>query len=136
MNSINGSVMPTDGQIGTPSGSILIVARPGRRREILQAVLKSMNRSNTINVADYPPSVLKLIAQHQPDLIVLDAKLFNDEIWPLLGQIKANWPQPSCLVMVDNNQQQGMAEAAQADKVLLNGLSVTELFTAIDEILL
>jgi hypothetical protein len=65
----------------------------------------------------------------------MEVDIFNNGAWLLIKQIKTNWPQVQCLVTVDSSLQQRQALAASADRVLINGFTISELFNCIDELL-
>jgi DNA-binding NarL/FixJ family response regulator len=114
---------------------VLIIARPSRRRDSLRTLLKATPRLRIVDQVDDASSALKMVAEHRPGLLVLDAGLPDDGVWMVLRQVKAEWHQTRCLVLVDTIQQRQMAETANADGILVNGFSIDEFFTAIDRLL-
>lgn len=114
----------------------LIVARPGRMRDGLQALLAAMPQVERINLADDSTAALEMISGQQPTLVLLDSNPLNDgQVWTALEQIKALHPQTRCLVLVDNGRQEQRAQATGADGVLVKGFSTAELFAAIEKLL-
>jgi DNA-binding NarL/FixJ family response regulator len=117
------------------NASAVIAAAPDRRRNSLLTLLRAVPQIRIIGQADDAPSALGLVADHYPDLLVLDAGLPDDGVWMVLGQVKAEWHQTCCLVLVDTIQQRRMAETANADAILVNGFSIDKFFTAIGRLL-
>ncbi len=68
--------------------AVLIVAQPGRRRDSLQAVLKTISRLKIIGQVNDDPAALQLIIAHPPAIVLLDANLPDDQAWIALKQIK------------------------------------------------
>jgi DNA-binding NarL/FixJ family response regulator len=116
--------------------SALIVARPGRMREGLRALLRTMPKIKIVGHVDQGSAALEMVTRERPALVLLNSSLPFEETWMALKQIKAEWPQTRCIVLVDNLQQQGMAQAAGADGVLLKGFAAETLFMTIDEVLM
>jgi DNA-binding NarL/FixJ family response regulator len=116
--------------------STLIVARPGRMREGLRALLRTMPKIKIVGHVDQGSAALEMVTRERPALVLLNSSLPFEETWMALKQIKAEWPQTRCIVLVDNLQQQGMAQAAGADGVLLKGFAAETLFMTIDEVLM
>jgi DNA-binding NarL/FixJ family response regulator len=116
--------------------SALIVARPGRMRNGLRALLRTIPRIEIVGQVDQGSAALGMVTLERSALVLLDSSLPFEEMRMALKQIKAEWPQTRCIVLVDNLQQQGMAQAAGADGVLLKGFAAETLFMTIDEVLM
>jgi DNA-binding NarL/FixJ family response regulator len=116
--------------------SVLIVARPGRIREGLRALLRTIPRIEIVGQVGQGSAALEMVTRERPALVLLNSSLPFEEAWMALKQIKAEWPQTRCIVLVDNIQEQGMAQAAGADGVLLKGFAAETLFMTIDEVLM
>jgi DNA-binding NarL/FixJ family response regulator len=114
---------------------VLIVARPGRMREGLRALLRMIPTIELVGQVDQGSAALERVTQVRPALVLLDASLPFAEMELALRQIKVEWPQTQCLVVADTIQQQGLAQAAGADGVLLKGFAAEMLFTTIEEVL-
>ncbi len=114
---------------------VLIAARPDRKRDSVRAMLKAIPQLKIIGQADDGPAVLKIIADQRPALVLLNANLPDDKTWAVLKQIKTEWPQTPCLVLVDTIDQRPMAETAGADGVLMAEFSITEIGATIDKLL-
>jgi DNA-binding NarL/FixJ family response regulator len=116
--------------------SALIVARPGRMREGLRALLRTIPGIKIVEQVDRGSAALAMVTQERSTLVLLDSSLPSEEMWTAVKQIKAEWPQTQCIVVADTIRQQGMAHASGADGVLLKGFAAETLFTTIDEVLM
>ncbi len=117
------------------TASLLLVARPGRMREGLQALLRTIPVIEVVGQTDCESQALTLISQQQPALVLIDSSLTPQEMLPTLIQIKGGYPRTRCIVLVENVQQQGAAREAGADIALISGFSAEVLHAAIDQIL-
>ncbi len=115
--------------------SILIAAKPGVERDGFQAVLTAIPRAKVMDPANDSAATLRVVAKHQPALILLDTNLPDYQVWTLLKQLKAQWPQVQCLVLADNRQQRQTAQAAGADRVLIKGCPAKEFYANINGML-
>ncbi|MBN1993189.1 MAG: response regulator [Anaerolineae bacterium] len=113
----------------------LIVASPGRIRDGLRTMLRAVPCIETIFQASDGPAAMRIIAEEQPALVLLDSKLANNDIQSVSRQIKAESPHTRCIVLVDNMQQQWMAKIADADSVLTIGCPAGEFFTTVEGLL-
>jgi DNA-binding NarL/FixJ family response regulator len=120
----------------TGTESLLLIARPGRMREGLQALLRSIPEIEIVGQADWESQALALIAQQHPALVLLDSSLTPREMLPTLMQIKGEYPRMRCIVLVENAQQQDAARDAGADTALITGFSAEVLHAAIDQVLM
>jgi DNA-binding NarL/FixJ family response regulator len=113
----------------------LIVARPGRLRDALSALLTTIPQLEIVGQADDGFAALKMVAERRPTLILLDSTLPDYEVKATLNQLKAYWPQIRCLVLADTPRQQQVAKSAGADGVLLKGYPAATLLTNIEKLL-
>jgi DNA-binding NarL/FixJ family response regulator len=112
----------------------LIVAAPGRIRQALGALLTAIPWIKIVAQTDNSASALTVIKQHYPRLVLLDANLPNDQAWTFLGLLKAEYPSTQSIVLVDNLQQQIVAQSAQATVTLLKGFPISELCKVIEKL--
>jgi DNA-binding NarL/FixJ family response regulator len=82
-----------------------------------------------------PSALRRMGAGMQPDVVLLDASLPEDQVWAALGRIKAERSQTRSIVLVEDSQQQQKAQAAGADVVLIQGTPAGQLIAAIEGIL-
>jgi DNA-binding NarL/FixJ family response regulator len=113
----------------------LIVARPGPLRNGLQALMTTMPQIEILAETADPSALLRMGAGNQPDVVLLDASLPEDQVWSALGRIKAEQSQTRSIVLVEDSQQQQKAQAAGADVVLIQGTPAGQLIAAIEGIL-
>jgi len=115
--------------------AIMIVAKPGVERDGFQAVLTAIPRAQVMDPAGDGVSALRAVAEHHPALVLLDTNLPDSQVWTLLEQVKAQWPQVQCLVLADNRQQRQTAQTAGADRVLIKGCPAKEFYANINGML-
>ncbi|HDQ73354.1 MAG TPA: response regulator transcription factor [Chloroflexi bacterium] len=115
--------------------SALILARPGRLRDSLGALLTSMPQIQRVNSAEIDNKALELFTDPPPNLIVIDTNLMPNRLSSTLEQIKARWPQARYVILVDDVRQQQIAKAAGADSALLKGFPTAQLFATIERLL-
>jgi DNA-binding NarL/FixJ family response regulator len=120
----------------TSTESLLLVARPGRMREGLQALLRTIPEIEIVGQADWESQALAMIALQHPALVLLDSSLTPGEMLPTLLRIKGEYPRMRCIVLVENAQQQDAARDAGADTALIRGFSAGVLHAAIDQVLM
>jgi DNA-binding NarL/FixJ family response regulator len=113
----------------------LIVARPGPLRNSLQALLTTMPQIEIVAEANDPSALLRMGDRIQPDIVLLDASLCEDEVWAALRRIQVEWSQTRTLVLVEGSLQQQRAVAAGADIALLKGFPASKLSATIEGLL-
>jgi DNA-binding NarL/FixJ family response regulator len=113
-----------------PNLSALIIARPGRMRESLSALLVATSQFGRVDCADDLSSALQRPAEPPPALALVDVDLPGPDVEPALKQIKAVWPNAQYLVLVEAGQEQ-LAQKSGADGILRKGFRSTELFAMI-----
>lgn len=114
--------------------AVLIVARPGRMRDSLLALLKSAPGISVVGQADSGASALSMIAMYRPALALLDTDLPDDQAFAVLEQTKTLEPRCRCLVLADEMRQLQDAMSAGADAVLLKGFPAARLFEVIENL--
>ena len=113
----------------------LIVARPGPLRNGLQALMTTMPQIEILAETTDPSALRRMGAGMQPDVVLLDTSLPEDQVWAALGQIKAEWSHTRSIVLVEDSQQKQKAQAAGADVVLIQGYPAAKLIAAIEGLL-
>jgi len=113
----------------------LIVAKPGPLRNGLQALMTTMPQIEILAETTDPSALRRMGAGMQPDVVLLDASLPEDQVWAALGRIKAEWSQTRSIVLVEDSQQQQKAHAVGADVVLIQGTPAGQLIAAIEGLL-
>ncbi|HXW00130.1 MAG TPA: response regulator [Anaerolineae bacterium] len=114
---------------------ILIIAKPGRIRNGLQALLQIIPRLKVVGIASHSFMAMQMLAQYKPTLALLDVDLPDNQAWVLLKEIQLKQPQTRCLLFVNSIEQQRAARIAGANAALLKGFEALELFTTIEKLL-
>lgn len=113
----------------------LVVARPGRLRDSLEALLAALPQIEIVNNVDDGLLALQACAEFPPDLVLLDVNLPGNEAYATLRQVKGKWPQARRILLVDGVEQQQVAKARGADDALLRGFSIAELVASVEKLL-
>ena len=113
----------------------LIVAKPGPLRNSLQALMTTVPKIEIVAETDNPSALLRMGDTIQPDIVLLDASLSEDDVWAALRRIQKEWSQTRSIVLVEGSHQQQKAQAAGADFVLIKGYPAARLNTVIEELL-
>jgi DNA-binding NarL/FixJ family response regulator len=79
-----------------------------------------------------PSALLRMGAEMQPDIVLVDADLPKEQIWPALQHIKKEWCQCRSIVLVEDSQQQQEAQAAGANVALIKGYPAAKLIAAVE----
>ena len=113
----------------------LIVATPGHLWDGVQSLLRTLPEIGIIAEIKYPSVLLELSSEMQPDLILLDASLFGEDIWKSITKINEEWSNARCVVLVEDCQHHQALYDAGADLVVAQGFPATKLVAAIEELL-
>lgn len=112
--------------------SVFIVAKPGRLRDSLKAMLRTAPYLRIVGQADDTISAIPPLAQFQPDLLLVGTNFSATGVTQLVLAAKSRSPHTRCMVLVDNLEQMWQTTAAGADSVLLAGFPSTTFFSAIE----
>jgi DNA-binding NarL/FixJ family response regulator len=113
----------------------LIVAEPGPLRDGLQVLVTAIPRVEVVGRAGDVALALRLLAEHRPTLVLLDASLRGDGDWSTLRRIKLELPQVRCIALVDDAREQERARSAGAAAAVLKGFPAAKLVEAIETLL-
>ena len=113
----------------------LIVAHPGPVRDGLRALLTAIPQVASLKEIDDALSALQVVEEHRPALVLISVNSTDDKVWNLLAQIKAKHPQTRSILLVNDVQQQQLAQTAGADGVLLKGAPASRLSATIKHLL-
>ena len=113
----------------------LIVARPGPLRNSLQALMTTMPQIEILAETSDPSALLRMGAEIQPHLVLMDADLPEEQVCAALRQINKGWSQTRSIVLVKDSRQQKAVQAAGADVALLKGYPAAKLIAAIEGLL-
>jgi DNA-binding NarL/FixJ family response regulator len=114
---------------------VLIVAKPGRIRTGLQALLQIKPRLKVAGVTNHSFAAMQMLAQYKPALVLLDLDLPDNQAWVLLKQMQLKQLQTRSLVFANSIEQQRAARSVGASATLLTGFKVQELFTTIEKLI-
>lgn len=115
--------------------AIMIIASPGRLRDGLQAILASYLGAEPLVVGDNKTAAREAIGARRPDLVILESGLFGAGTEALVRDIKSEWQDMGCIVVVDRMTHSQPIREAGADCVLLTGFPTTALFDAVEQLL-
>jgi DNA-binding NarL/FixJ family response regulator len=113
----------------------LIVAKPNNLWDGVQSLLRTLPEIEIIAEIKSPSVLLKMGSEMQPDLILLDAGLFGENICKAITKIKKEWPHTQCVVLVEDSQHYQALYDTGADLVVPQGFPATKLVAAIEELL-
>ena len=114
---------------------IIIVARPGRLRDALHALMATIPQLEIVGQVEDSAVTLKIVIERQPTLILMDSSLPDNEVKAMVEQIKAERSQTYCIVLANTEQQEQVAISAGADEVLLKGFPTANLFAVIEKVM-
>lgn len=109
---------------------VYVLARSGRIRDGLTALLRTVPRLGAVRYMNHELSEWESISDEKQTLVLLDANLIDPQLYRYLKQHTHR----KCIVLADNVWQQQQARAAGVDEVLLAGFPAAQLFTAIDKL--
>ena len=112
----------------------LIVAKPGPLRNSLQALKTTMAQTEIVAEASDPSALLRMGANIQPDILLIDAGV-SEDIWPALEKIREEWMRTRTIVLAEDSCQLRRATDAGADVALLKGFPAAKLAAIIEKLL-
>jgi DNA-binding response OmpR family regulator len=109
----------------------LIAAAPSPLQDGLLALITTSNQISAVFVAEEASLALRMVKDHRPNLVLLDSHLAEAQM--VLEQIKNQWAQTRCIVLVGSSEQE--QEFKEADAVLIEGFSPSHLLGTIEVLL-
>lgn len=100
---------------------LLIVSPPGDLQIGLQALI-TVHLDVDVLVVGEGSSALKVIARQFPALVILDQDIPGNTVAGLIKNIKTNWPEIHCMVLVNDEQGRHKLVDAGADLIVTKGL--------------
>lgn len=94
---------------------VLIVSLPGMMQNVLRETFAGRADIEVVGVANGCLSALGMIPETQPDLVVIDSNLPEEEVNQLILRVKQEHQQVYSLVLVETTQQYNKAARAGAD---------------------
>jgi DNA-binding NarL/FixJ family response regulator len=113
----------------------LVVAEPGHLWSGLHSLLRTVPQIEIIAEANDAAVLLNMGAEIHPEIVLLDASLFDENTWPGITKIKGEWPHTHCVALVEDDLQRQRAQDAGADFVLSKGFPAARLVTLIEDLL-
>lgn len=112
--------------------SVLIIARPGRFRDGLTALVSAIPSVGRIYQESTGAAALKRSLQDRPGLVLWDGDLPGEDITTLLSVQKHKSPHTVNLVLLEDVSQEAYIKHAGADDVLIKGTHAEKLLSTIE----
>jgi len=112
----------------------LVVSSSDSLQDGLLALMTTIPQVSAVLVAEDVSSTLRMVANHQPGLVVLDLSL--PQIQDVIMQIKAQYPRIQLIVLAEDITQGEAAGALRVDHVLIKGFSAQKLVTIVEKLTL
>lgn len=114
----------------------LVITKPGHLWNGLQSLLRTVPQIEIIAEAQDPSVLLKMGNEIHPELILIDASIFDETNWTSITKIKAEWPRTRIVVLTENDLQRQSAKEAGADIMLPKGFPAAKLVNLIEDSLI
>lgn len=115
--------------------SVFIIARPGRFRDGLTALVSAIPNVDRIYQEPNGAGALKRVLQFGPALVLWDGDLPDDEIITFLPALRDQTPDTVNLVLIEDVGQEKRIKHAGADAVLIKGTHADKLLTTIESLI-
>jgi DNA-binding NarL/FixJ family response regulator len=109
----------------------LIIGASSPLQDGLLALMTTSDQISIVFVAEEASLALRMVKDHHPNLVLLDTDL--PEAQMVLEQIKNKFPKTRCIALLGSGQQE--REVKEADAVLIEGFSPSQLLTTIEVLL-
>jgi DNA-binding NarL/FixJ family response regulator len=109
----------------------ILVSRPGIMRQSLNVALTMCAWISVVAVAGDGLNALNQVMDHQPQLLIIDSNLLDEEVETLLAAVKTSLPAVRCLLLVQSNYREAELLAAHADAVVLRSAPASHLVTVL-----
>ncbi len=113
---------------------ILIISPPGDLQIGLQALLTTHLDADVLAVGE-GSSAIKVIERHYPAVVILDHNLPGNTAPKIIHDIKSNWPEIICTVLVNDERGRLLFERAGANLIIIKGLPGAKLIAEIKRLL-
>ncbi len=110
----------------------LVVSSSDSLQNGLLALMTTIPQISAVLVAEDVNSTLRMVANHQPALVVLDLSL--PQMQDIITQIKALYPRVQLIVLAEDVTQREAAEALGVDHVLIEGFSAQQLVAIVENL--
>jgi len=105
----------------------VIVSRPGIMQQALRSSLAACHGITVIASCGDGLTAVRQVAKLQPNLLVIDSNLLDEEVEALIAAVKAEQPATRCVVFVRSSQHRDRMLASGADAVTLRSVSPQQL---------
>ena len=113
---------------------ILIVSPPGDLQIGLQALLTTHMDADVL-VTGKESSALQIIKRYKPVLVILDQDIQKENAPRIIQQIKMNWPEIRCIVLVNDDKGQDLFEDVGAETIITKGFPGSKLIDEIKKVI-
>ena len=113
----------------------LIVAQPSPLRDALRALVTTMSQVEIVAETSSVAALAEMHTRFQPDLVILDADMQDEDVWQALALLKRECAQTKSCVLVEDDEQQHKAEISGADLVLHKGFPAADLADILEKLL-
>jgi CheY-like chemotaxis protein len=110
---------------------VLIADDSARAREGLCALLKTWHAVEVVGEAANGREALALVAERQPDIVLIDLQMPVMDGLEATRRIKGNWPGVMVIMLTMHAAQQAAARAAGADDFVIKGSAPQRLLSAL-----
>lgn len=98
--------------------SLLIIAPKNRWQDGLRILLQAIPQVKQVEQTDNLHQGVTMVCKHNPTAVFVDAELLENMAWEFAIQIKAEFPETPCILMVKDQKQKNLAHHLGADAVL------------------
>lgn len=110
----------------------LVVSSSDSLQNGLLALMTTISHVSAVLVAEDVNSTLRMVANHQPALVVLDLSL--PQMQDVITQIKAQYPRIQLIVLAEDVTQSEAAEALGVEHTLMKGFSAQKLIAVVENL--
>ena len=103
-------------------------------RQSLSVALTMCAWISVVTVAGDGLNALNQVMHHQPQLLIIDSNLLDEEVEALLAAVKTRQPAVRCLVLVQSNHREAELLAAHADAVVLRSAPAPQLHSVLRQL--
>ena len=114
---------------------VFVTTAPGPLMDSLKALLSTIPQIEQVISLDDATTLLQMVAETRPRLVLLDYDSVAAEISNILGQTRMQSPDTHYIILVDSIEEQHRVAIAKDVTVLFKGSSPTKLFSAVENVL-
>lgn len=116
--------------------SLVIIGPKNRWLDGLRTLLRTIPQVKQVDQVYNLYKGITLINKLPPDAIFVDADLPENMAWRFPGEIKAEYPEIPCILLVNDQKQKELAQQLGADAILLKGFNQQMLQLTLNKLLL